>query len=132
MADVFYREKPHPDAPQLAPDEDGYIWMPHEGVVKAFAPNALAPELVRLEAIQRPLHVSCIQEKSPLPAWRWKGLWFGIAQDDRMIAEKTQQFMAERMKATIHNAAVDHTPPLTQPDVVVKIVLEAARATLAL
>ena len=31
VADVFYREKPHPQAPQLAPDAHGLIWMPHEG-----------------------------------------------------------------------------------------------------
>src|SRR5580704_15513901 len=28
VAEVFYREKPHPQAPQLAPDAHGFIWMP--------------------------------------------------------------------------------------------------------
>ena len=27
VADVFYREKPHPMAPKIAPDKSGYIWM---------------------------------------------------------------------------------------------------------
>src|SRR6476620_10732451 len=31
VADVFYREKPHPEAPQLAPDAHGFIWMPQGG-----------------------------------------------------------------------------------------------------
>ena len=36
VADVFYREKPHPEAPRLAPDAHEFIWMtgPH-GVVRA-------------------------------------------------------------------------------------------------
>src|SRR4030095_16021989 len=30
VAEVFYREKPHPEAPQLAPDTHGFVWMPDE------------------------------------------------------------------------------------------------------
>jgi pimeloyl-ACP methyl ester carboxylesterase len=30
VGDVFYRGKPHPKAPQLAPDADGLIWMPEQ------------------------------------------------------------------------------------------------------
>jgi pimeloyl-ACP methyl ester carboxylesterase len=129
-AEVFYRETPHPDAPKLAPDNAGYIWMPHEGIQTAFAPNASADEKVRLEAVQRPIHVACIQEKAPAPAWKTKPTWYLIAEEDRMIPEKTQRFMAERMKATIRTAAADHTPSLTMPKPVVQIVLEAAHATL--
>lgn len=28
VADVFYRNESHPDAPQLVPDAEGFIWMP--------------------------------------------------------------------------------------------------------
>src|SRR6201990_795389 len=31
VAQVFYRDEPHPKAPRLAPDADGFIWMPDEG-----------------------------------------------------------------------------------------------------
>jgi pimeloyl-ACP methyl ester carboxylesterase len=40
VAELFYREKPHPQAPQLAPDAHGLIWMPHEGFSIAFAQHA--------------------------------------------------------------------------------------------
>src|ERR1700749_169916 len=40
VAQVFYRDETHPKAPQLAPDADGYIWMPNEGFTNAFAQNA--------------------------------------------------------------------------------------------
>jgi pimeloyl-ACP methyl ester carboxylesterase len=40
VGDVFYRGKPHPKAPQLAPDADGLIWMPEHGFSDAFAQNA--------------------------------------------------------------------------------------------
>lgn len=129
--EVFIREAPHPDAPKMAPDENGYIWMPHEAILKAFCPNALAEEKVRLEAIQRPINVACILEKAPAPAWKKKPTWFLIAEKDRMILEKTQRFMAERMKATIRTADADHIPSVTMPKPVIDIVLEAAKSTLA-
>jgi hypothetical protein len=128
--EVFTREAPHPDAPKMAPDGNGYIWMPHEAILKAFSPNAAADEKVRLEAIQRPINVACILEKAPAPAWKSKPTWFLIAEEDRMILEKTQRFMAERMKATIRTAQADHIPALTMPRSVVEIVLEAAKSTL--
>lgn len=105
--------------------------MPHEGIIKAFAPHANPEDLQRLEAIQRPIHVSCIQEKASSPAWKKKPTWFLVAQEDRMILEKTQLFMAGRMKATIRLVPADHTPSITMPTPVVDIVLEAASATVA-
>ncbi|WP_429629661.1 alpha/beta hydrolase [Tunturiibacter psychrotolerans] len=129
--EVFTREAPHPDAPKMAPDENGYVWMPHEAILKAFSPNASAHEQVRLEAIQRPINVACILEKASAPAWKKKPTWFLIAEEDHMILEKTQRFMAERMKATIRTAKADHIPSLTMPKPVIDIVLEAAASTLA-
>ena len=40
VAEVFYREQPHPQAPHLQPDAHGLIWMPPEGFQNAFAQNA--------------------------------------------------------------------------------------------
>jgi pimeloyl-ACP methyl ester carboxylesterase len=40
VADVFYRAPPHPQAPQLAPDAHGLIWMPPAGFATAFSQHA--------------------------------------------------------------------------------------------
>jgi pimeloyl-ACP methyl ester carboxylesterase len=37
VADVFYRLEPHPEAPKLAPDNNGLIWLPEEAFATAFA-----------------------------------------------------------------------------------------------
>jgi len=65
VADVFYREKSHAMAPQLAPDAGGFIWMPDESFKNAFAQNVSAQLAALLSAVQRPIAVACIQEKSP-------------------------------------------------------------------
>jgi pimeloyl-ACP methyl ester carboxylesterase len=75
--------------------------------------------------------LKCVQEKAPVPGWKTKPSWFLIAGQDRMIAPETQRFMAERMGATVRAHDVDHSPMYTAPDVVVEMILEAARETLA-
>ncbi len=129
VAAVFYKEQPHAKAPQLAPDAEGWIWMPEEGFANAFAQNATAEQIALARATQRPIAVKCIQEAAPVPAWRTTPTWYLAAEEDRMIHPKTQRFMAERMKATVRSHAVDHTPLLTAPDKVVEIIVEAVEAT---
>ena len=126
VAEVFYRDEPHFEAPKLSPDSDGFIWMPDESFAKAFAQNATAEQIDICRAVQRPISVKSIQEPATSPAWKTKLTWYLLAEEDRMINPKTQRFMAERMKATIRSYAVDHTPLLTAPDQVVDILLEAA------
>jgi pimeloyl-ACP methyl ester carboxylesterase len=128
VAEVFYRYKPHPMAPQLAPDQDGWIWMPDEGFANAFAHQATADQIALAKAVQRPISVKCIQEAVPEPAWTRKPSWFLIAEEDRMINPKTQHFMAERMAAQSQALPVDHTPLLTAPETVVAMILKAAHA----
>jgi pimeloyl-ACP methyl ester carboxylesterase len=130
VAQVFYRDEAHPSAPQLAPDADGFIWMPDEGFASAFAQNASPKQIALSRAVQRPISVKCIQEPAPAPAWKSKPAWYLLAQEDRMINPKTQRFMAERMKATVRSFPVDHTPLFTAPDKVVEVILESAITTL--
>jgi pimeloyl-ACP methyl ester carboxylesterase len=131
VADVFYRAKPHPEAPHLEPDVHGLIWMPEGGFARAVAHKASQDQNTILEAVQRPIAVKCIQEKASAPAWKTKPSWFLVAEEDRMIAPETQCWMAERMGAKIRAHQVDHSPMHTAPDVVVGVILEAARETLA-
>ncbi len=131
VADVFYRTPPHPKAPQLAPDSYGLIWMPEDGFGNAVAHKATPDQLAIMAAVQRPISVNCIQEKTPAPAWKTKPSWFLLAEEDRMIHPTTQKFMAERMKAHVRSHQVDHTPMQSAPDLVVKIILEATEGLAA-
>lgn len=128
VAEVFYRDEPHPLAPKLAPDPDGWIWMPEQSFANAFAHHATTDQIALAKAVQRPISIKCIQEPAPEPAWNSKPSWFLIAEEDRMINPKTQHFMAERMRAQTRALAVDHTPLLTAPETVVELILTAAQA----
>jgi pimeloyl-ACP methyl ester carboxylesterase len=130
VAQVFYKDEPHPQAPKLAPDADGFIWMPDDGFENAFAQNATREQIAICKATQRPISVKCIQQPAPKPLWKSKPAYFLVAEEDRMINPKTQHFMADRMKATIDSHKVDHTPLLTLPKVVTEFILGAAKALL--
>ena len=129
VAQVFYRDEPHPLAPRLAPDGDGLIWMPDESFAKAFAHRATRDKIALSAAVQRPIALKCIQEPAPKPSWKSKPSWFLIAEEDRMINPRTQRFMAERMGAITWPAAVDHMPLLTAPDRVVDFIMAAFQST---
>jgi pimeloyl-ACP methyl ester carboxylesterase len=131
VAEMFYREKPHPQAPQLAPDAHGFIWMPQEGFATAFAQHASRERTALLAATQRPIAVACIQQKAPRPAWKIKPSWYLVAEEDRMINPLTQHFMAQRMGARTRSEKVDHTPLVTAPGPVIEVILEAVASSAA-
>jgi pimeloyl-ACP methyl ester carboxylesterase len=131
VADVFYRATPHPQAPLLAPDKHGVVWLPEHAFAEAFAQHASTEEQALLAAVQRPIAAACIGVAVGRPLWKDLPSWFLVAEQDRMIVPDTQRFMAERMKATVRSHPVDHTPIVTAPGVVVDIIREAMRAATA-
>ena len=131
VAQVFYRNPSHPEAPKLAPDSHGFIWMPDDGFRRAVAHKASLDQTSTATAVQRPIAVQCIQEPAPTPTWKTKASWFLIAEEDRMINPKTLHFMADRMKAKVQSHPVDHSPMYTEPNLVIDVILDAARETLS-
>ncbi len=128
VADVFYRLQPHPQAPKLAPDSNGLIWLPEGAFATAFAQNATADDRAVLSAVQRPISLGCITVPVGRPLWKDVPSWFLVAEDDRMIVPQTQRYMAERMKAKVTAHAVDHTPSVTAPSAVVEMIRDAIRS----
>jgi pimeloyl-ACP methyl ester carboxylesterase len=125
VADVFYRIEPHPQAPKLAPDGHGLIWLPEAAFATAFAQHATTEELAVLTAVQRPISPACITVPVGRPLWKDRPTWFLVAEEDRMIVGENQRFMAERMNARTRSHPVDHMPLVTAPSVVVNIIREA-------
>ena len=125
VADVFYRTEPHPQAPKLAPDDHGLIYLPEAAFAAAFAQHASAEEQTLLAAVQRPISPACITVAVDRPLWKDRPSWFLVAEEDRKIVPETQRFMATRMKARVRSHQVDHTPIVTAPGVVVEIIRDA-------
>jgi pimeloyl-ACP methyl ester carboxylesterase len=97
--------------------------MPEEGFGCAVAHQASPDQIAIMAAVQRPIAV----QWAPAPAWKTTPSWYFVAEEDRMINPETQRFMAGRMGADIRSYNVDHTPMHTAPELVVEVILEAAR-----
>jgi pimeloyl-ACP methyl ester carboxylesterase len=126
VADVFHRGEPHAQAPKLAPDSHGLIYLPRGAFAAAFAQNAKADELAVLAASQRPISPACITVPVARPLWKDRPSWFLIAEEDRMIRVDNQRFMAARMKAKQRSVPADHMPMVTAPGAIVDIIQDAA------
>lgn len=124
VGDVFGRGTPDPNAPAIAPDPHGLIWLPDEAFPAAFAQHASAQQQTLLRAVQRPISASCITVPVGRPLWKDRPSWYLLAEEDRMIPAENQRFMAERMGATVRAHSVDHVPLVTAPDVVADLLLE--------
>jgi pimeloyl-ACP methyl ester carboxylesterase len=131
VADVFYRTEPHAEAPTLAPDEHGLIYLPLQAFAAAFAPHASAEELAVLAAVQRPISPTCLSVPVPRPLWKHVPSWYLVAERDHMIAGENQRFMAERMKARLRSHPVDHVPSVTAPAIVLDLIREAIASATA-
>lgn len=131
VAKVFYLNPNSPEAPKMVPDSHGLVWLPDDAFQRALAQKASGEQARIAAAVQRPIAVQCIQEPAPAPSWKTKPSWYLIAEEDRMINPKSQRFMADRMGAKTHSAPVDHTAMYASPQVVVDVILDAARSTLA-
>ena len=128
VGELLHRATPHPSAPALVPDEDGFLWMSAKGFADAVAHESSADDALLMAATQKPIAIKCIQEQMTKPAWKEKPAWFLVAERDRMIAPETQRFMADRIAGHVYAMEVDHTPLASAPDGVVAIITEAVDA----
>jgi pimeloyl-ACP methyl ester carboxylesterase len=60
VGEVFGREPPHPQAPQLASDEDELLRLEPEAFRDAVAPDAAPETAAQLAAVQKPIAVSAL------------------------------------------------------------------------
>jgi pimeloyl-ACP methyl ester carboxylesterase len=128
VGQVFGREPPHPNAPQLKPDQDGFFWLKVDAFRDAVAPDASREETALMAASQKPIAVRCLGEPMTKPAWKEKPSWFLIAENDRMVSPETQRFTAEKINAKAVSLPVDHTPLASRAGAVADLIEKAARS----
>jgi pimeloyl-ACP methyl ester carboxylesterase len=131
VAEVFDLHGHDDRTPELKPDGDGWIRLPRQTFATAFAPDATPEQQRRLAAVQRPIAPACITVPVGRPLWRSVPAWYLVAQHDRMIPERTQRYMAERMQAHSSVHPVDHLPSVTAPRLVADVIVEALRGSAA-
>ena len=106
---------------------DGRIWLRSDGVAD-FAGDLPEAEQKVVWATQAVPVPDLFTQKVDGVAWRSKPSWYIVAKNDRTVHPDLERFVAKRMGATTVEAASSHVPMLSNPDLVLGVIREAASA----
>ncbi|MCF3964406.1 alpha/beta fold hydrolase [Streptomyces fuscigenes] len=94
-----------------------------------FAADVPRNEADLMAATQRPITQAALDEKATSAAWKTVPSWDIVTTKDLNIPRAAQEFMAKRAHAHITEVASSHAVSVSHPDVVTRVVEQAARAT---
>ncbi|MFE3027504.1 alpha/beta fold hydrolase [Nocardia tengchongensis] len=79
-------------------------------------------------AAQRPIAQSALEEKATVAGWNEKPSWDIVTTKDLNIPVEAQRFMAERAHAKVAEVDASHSVAVSHPDVVARVIEQAAAA----
>ena len=95
---------------------------------EVFAADLSAEQTSLMAATQRPLSAVPFEEPTGVPAWKKLPSWAVVASGDKVIGTDAVRSMAERAGATITDVEGSHVIMMSQPQVVVDVILTALAA----
>jgi pimeloyl-ACP methyl ester carboxylesterase len=107
------------------------LYIEQEKFQPIFAADVPADVADLMAVTQRPIIGDALGDKATKAAWRTIPSWTLVTLRDLAVPAQAQPFMAER--ASSHAVEVDasHAVTVSQPDVVARLIDQAARATAA-
>jgi predicted alpha/beta hydrolase family esterase len=100
--------------------------LSQEAFLRDFAGDLPREKAMVLYAVQEPFHKALLTGKTTQAAWRSKPSYYAVSIDDRTINPDLERFMAKRMGAKTIEVKASHLSLISQPDVISKLILEAA------
>jgi len=107
---------------------NGRVWLKHDGI-KSFAGDLPEAEQKVVWATQAAPVADLFDQKVGGAAWRSKPSWYIVATEDRTVQPELERFVAKRMGATTVELRSSHVPMLSQPQPVLDVIRNAAKAT---
>jgi pimeloyl-ACP methyl ester carboxylesterase len=114
--------------PPILPPEDGFLLLDRDKFAAAFAGDLPAEEAAFMADSQTPWGLEAAGGEITDAAWHHKPSWYLFATDDHMIPPPAQRTMAERIGATVAEAAGSHSIYVSQPQATADLIKQAARA----
>jgi pimeloyl-ACP methyl ester carboxylesterase len=112
-----------------APSGDVDLYIKPDLVPGCFATGLPASQAAVIAATQRPLTASAFTEPSGHPAWKTIPSWAVIGTGDQVIPPAELTFMAKRAGAHITDVNAGHLSLVSEPSVVIGVILQAVEAT---
>src|ERR1700752_2912488 len=108
---------------------DGRVWLKSDGV-SSFAGDLSEEEQKLVWATHAAPVADLFNQKVEGTAWRSKPCWYIVATKDRTIQPELERFVAKRMGATTFETDSSHVPILSQPELVLAVIRQAATAVM--
>jgi len=106
-------------------DADAYIDPAH--FHRLFAQDLPQATTRFMAATQRPGALAALVTPSGPPAWKTIPSWYLVANQDRIIPPEAERVMAARAGSTVVQINSSHVAMMSHPDIVVKLIRDAAR-----
>lgn len=123
--DVLERCPKHAPLP-IKTDSAGMKWIDQSGYPAVWAADLDPAEARVLASVQRPIATASFTDKVTEAAWHAKPSWFQVSAQDIPQCPEMQRYMAKRMGATTVELNASHASPLSHPEEVSKLILDAA------
>jgi pimeloyl-ACP methyl ester carboxylesterase len=125
--DVLQRCSKHAPFP-IKTDEAGMKWIDPAGYPAVWAADLDPAEARILASVQRPVSTASFTDKVTEAAWHTKPSWFQVSSQDIAQCPEMQRYVAKRMGATTIELNASHASPLSHPEEVTKLIVDAAEA----
>ena len=106
---------------------EGRLWM-KPGAAAYFATGLSASKRKALWATHAAPAADILTQQVEGTAWKTKPSWYVLVKDDRVAHPALQHFVARRMGAIIFETSGGHISMLSNPELVLEVIREAAKA----
>lgn len=127
-ADQFKHGPEAPAGAAIKPDDSGFLWFDPAKYHADFAADVPEAQTRVYAAAEQPIAGKAFSEPVTKAAWKTKPSWYVLTMKDRAVSPETQQWMAERIKATIVKVPSSHLAPASHPAEVAAVIEQAAKA----
>jgi pimeloyl-ACP methyl ester carboxylesterase len=121
-------QKDHASLPfigRFTVDAGGFLYLAPDAVLQFLAHDLPAAEAAVLAAAQRPIRASALVDRVTEAAWHTKPSWYGVAEEDRMIAPASQRETARRINASVVSLRAGHLAFLSKPNETAAVIIAA-------
>ena len=121
-----------PGAPQppILPPQDGFLFLDRTKFPASFAADVDKDKAQFMADSQVPWGVQALSGAISKPAWKGKPSWYLVVTEDKMIPPDAQRFMSKRAGSTVVETKGSHAIYVSRPDVVAKLIEDAAKKQL--
>ncbi|SOD97610.1 alpha/beta fold hydrolase [Blastococcus haudaquaticus] len=107
------------------------LYIEQEKFRAIFAADVPADVAELMAVTQRPIIGDALADKATAAAWKTIPSWTLVTLQDLAVPAEAQRFMAERASSTVVEVDASHAVTVSRPDVVARLIDDAARATAA-